>query len=65
MSYAQQILHPKWNLEQPWYPVVSRKAERLWPFLAAIAKLLRVATEQDPRDRPAPLEFVAAFADAI
>jgi len=39
--------------------------ERLLPFPAGIAKLLRAATQQDPRDRPTPGEFAQAFVDAI
>jgi serine/threonine-protein kinase len=40
-------------------------AERLRPFPAGIAKLLRAATNQDPRDRPSPIEFARAFVAAI
>jgi len=40
-------------------------AERLQPFPAAIAKLLRAATLKDPRDRPAPLEFGREFAASV
>jgi len=40
-------------------------AERLRPFPVAVAKLLRTATSLDPRDRPHPLEFGRAFADAL
>jgi eukaryotic-like serine/threonine-protein kinase len=39
--------------------------ERLRPFPTAIAKLLRAATQHDPKDRPTPLEFGRAFAEAI
>jgi serine/threonine-protein kinase len=39
--------------------------ERLQPFPAAIAKLLRAATLKDPRDRPSPLEFGREFAASV
>ncbi|HTQ48537.1 MAG TPA: serine/threonine-protein kinase [Polyangiaceae bacterium] len=41
------------------------EAERLQPFPAAIAKLLRAATLKDPRDRPQPLEFGREFAASV
>ncbi len=41
------------------------EAQRLRGFPTAIAKLLRAATQQDPHDRPWPLEFGRAFAAAI
>jgi len=40
-------------------------AERLRPFPAAIAKLLRAATLLDPAHRPTPLEFGKEFASAL
>ena len=40
-------------------------AERLRPFPAAIAKLLRQAVAHAPGDRPTPLEFVRDFSAAI
>jgi len=40
-------------------------AERLKPFPAAIAKLLRAATLLDPSHRPTPLEFGKEFASAL
>lgn len=40
-------------------------AERLAPYPAAIAKLLRAATAQDWRDRPLPLELGREFAAAL
>ncbi|HYQ43912.1 MAG TPA: serine/threonine-protein kinase [Polyangiaceae bacterium] len=40
-------------------------AERLRPFPAAIAKLLRAATLLDPAQRPTPLEFGKEFASAL
>lgn len=40
-------------------------AERLRTFPAEIAKLLRHATARNPADRPHPLEFARAFADAL
>jgi serine/threonine-protein kinase len=40
-------------------------AERLRPFPAAVAKVLRAATLRDPNDRPSPLEFGREFAAAI
>jgi serine/threonine-protein kinase len=40
-------------------------AERIAHFPAAMAKLLRAATTQDPRDRPSPLEFGREFAAAL
>jgi eukaryotic-like serine/threonine-protein kinase len=40
-------------------------AERLRPYPAAIAKLLRAATSRDPKDRPSPLEFGKEFAAAL
>ncbi len=39
--------------------------ERLRPFPAAVAKVLRAATLRDPNDRPSPLEFGREFAAAI
>ena len=39
--------------------------ERIRPFPAAMAKLLRAATTQDPRDRPSPIEFGREFAGAL
>jgi serine/threonine-protein kinase len=41
------------------------EAERLRDFPAAIAKLLKDATANDPRDRPMPMEFGKAFAAAL
>lgn len=41
------------------------EVERLRPYPAGIAKLLRAATQMDPRDRPWPLEFGREFAAAI
>lgn len=40
-------------------------AERLRPFPAAIAKVLRAATARSPDDRPSPLDFARAFAAAL
>jgi serine/threonine-protein kinase len=40
-------------------------AERLRPFPAAIAKVLRAATLRDPTHRPSPLEFGREFAAAL
>ncbi len=40
-------------------------AERLRSFPVAMAKLLRAATTQDPRERPSPLEFGREFAAAL
>ncbi|MDB4995385.1 MAG: Serine/threonine protein kinase, partial [Myxococcaceae bacterium] len=40
-------------------------AERLRPYPAAVAKLLRAATVQNPHDRPSPLEFGRDFAAAL
>ncbi|HET7539489.1 MAG TPA: serine/threonine-protein kinase [Polyangiaceae bacterium] len=40
-------------------------SERLKPFPAAIAKLLRAATLLDPAHRPTPLEFGKEFASAL
>ncbi len=40
-------------------------AERLKPFPAAVAKVLRAATLPDPKDRPSPLELGREFAAAI
>jgi serine/threonine-protein kinase len=40
-------------------------AERLRPFPAAVAKLLRAATLRDPASRPSPLEFGREFVTAI
>jgi serine/threonine-protein kinase len=40
-------------------------AERLRPYPAAVAKLLRAATAQNPLDRPSPLEFGRDFAAAL
>ena len=39
--------------------------ERLRPYPAAVAKLLRMATAKKPRDRPSPLEFAREFAAAL
>jgi serine/threonine protein kinase len=39
--------------------------ERLRPFPAAVAKLLRAATMRDPAARPSPLEFGREFVTAI
>lgn len=39
--------------------------ERLQPFPAAIAKLLRAATLKDPRDRPEPMEFGREFVAGV
>lgn len=39
--------------------------ERLAPFPAAIAKLLRAATLKDPRDRPSPMDFGREFAASV
>jgi eukaryotic-like serine/threonine-protein kinase len=40
-------------------------ADRLKPYPAAIAKLLRAATAREAADRPSPLEFGRAFADVL
>lgn len=40
-------------------------AERLRPYPAAIAKVLRAATARDPKDRPSPLEFAREFVAAL
>ncbi len=40
-------------------------AERLRPYPAAIAKLLRAATAREPKDRPGPMEFGREFAAAL
>ena len=40
-------------------------AERLKPFPAAMAKLLRAATAMHPGDRPGPLEFGREFVAAL
>jgi eukaryotic-like serine/threonine-protein kinase len=40
-------------------------AERLQTYPAAVAKLLRAATVQNPVDRPSPLEFGRDFAAAL
>lgn len=40
-------------------------AERLRSYPAAIAKLLRAATAQDPKQRPTPTEFGREFAAAL
>jgi serine/threonine-protein kinase len=40
-------------------------AERLKPYPAAIAKLLRAATAQKPGDRPSPIEFGREFVAAL
>jgi serine/threonine-protein kinase len=40
-------------------------SERLRPFPAAMATLLRASTVKDPRDRPMPMEFGKAFAAAL
>lgn len=39
--------------------------ERLRMYPAEIAKLLRAATARNPADRPYPVEFARAFADAL
>ena len=39
--------------------------ERLKPYPAAVAKLLRAATAKKPGDRPMPLEFGRAFAASL
>jgi eukaryotic-like serine/threonine-protein kinase len=39
--------------------------DRLHPFPAALAKLLRAATAKKPTDRPTPIEFGRAFAEAL
>lgn len=39
--------------------------ERLRPYPAAVAKLLRAAVAKDPRDRPSPLEFGREFVSAL
>jgi len=39
--------------------------ERLKPFPSSVAKVLRAATALNPADRPHPLEFGRAFADAL
>jgi eukaryotic-like serine/threonine-protein kinase len=39
--------------------------ERLRPFPAGIAKLLRAATQLDPSARPTPAEFAKSFIDAV
>jgi serine/threonine-protein kinase len=39
--------------------------DRLREFPAAVAKLLQAATARDPRDRPFPMEFGKAFAEAL
>jgi serine/threonine-protein kinase len=41
------------------------EGERLRTYPAAVAKLLRAATVKEPRDRPMPLEFGRAFAEAL
>ncbi|MGH7281393.1 MAG: serine/threonine-protein kinase, partial [Polyangiaceae bacterium] len=40
-------------------------AERLKPYPAALAKLLRAATAQAPGDRPSPIEFGKEFGAAL
>ena len=40
-------------------------SQRIRSFPAAMAKLMRAATAQDPRDRPSPLEFGREFAAAL
>jgi serine/threonine-protein kinase len=40
-------------------------AERLRPYPAAIAKLLRAATAREPGDRPSPIEFGREFASSL
>jgi serine/threonine protein kinase len=40
-------------------------AERLKPFPAAMAKLMRAATSLNPADRPFPLEFGREFVKAL
>jgi serine/threonine-protein kinase len=40
-------------------------AERLRPYPAAVAKLLRAATARSPGDRPSPVEFGRAFVAAL
>lgn len=39
--------------------------ERLRPYPAVVAKLLRAATATDPRDRPSPMEFGREFAASL
>ena len=39
--------------------------ERLKTYPAAMAKLLRAATALDPNDRPHPMDFGRAFAEAL
>jgi serine/threonine-protein kinase len=41
------------------------ESDRIRTYPTAIAKLLRSATERDPRDRPTPLEFGREFAIAL
>ena len=41
------------------------QSDRIRTYPTAIAKLLRAATERDPRDRPTPLEFGREFAIAL
>jgi serine/threonine-protein kinase len=40
-------------------------AARLRAYPAGIAKLLRAATQRDPRYRPSPIEFGRDFAAAL
>jgi len=40
-------------------------ADRLKMYPAALVKLMRAATEKDPKDRPLPLEFGREFAAAL
>jgi serine/threonine-protein kinase len=39
--------------------------ERLKPFPAGIARILRAATMQDPKDRPSPQELGREFVSAL
>jgi serine/threonine-protein kinase len=40
-------------------------ADRLKTYPAALVKLMRAATEKDPKDRPLPLEFGREFVAAL
>src|SRR5690606_14698187 len=40
-------------------------AERLKPFPAGIAKLMRAATAKDPKDRPFPMQFGREFVSLL
>ena len=40
-------------------------AERLRPYPAAVAKLLRAAVAKEPKDRPSPLEFGREFVASL